>query len=706
MIKDDLVLPQLRQELRLEPAVASLEGIPRWRLYDPLQHRYFFIGEADVALLAQWSAGTVGALRRALGRKQQALDEAALEGLMRFLGDHHLLQTRGREAVGKLADLSARQRGTGVRGVVNRFMALRVPLWDPHPLIERVLPWVRMLGHRSMLTVWAALTVLGLYLTSRQWDAFIGTFSDFFSPAGLLAYGCALLGLKVIHELGHAYMAITRGCRVGSMGVSIFMGLPMLYTELGDVARLDDHRQRMWVAAGGVMAETLVAGLATLAWAVFPEGAMRSTAFVVATSSLATSLFINLNPLTRFDGYYFFADALKIENLQPRALAYNQWLIGRLLFGPVEDAPEPATRGRALFYAVYGTLVWLYQIALSCGIAWLAYKTLFTAAGLLVLTYALWHFLGRRLQRSVQHLWGLRTRMQDRRRLILAGIAGGMVLLACAPLDRHITVPVMLGWNAETPIQAPENARIEAILATPGQPVRKGDVIMRFYSPELENKQAKAKLDLTIATERLDRIGGDSRDRADVTVLLQQQRQAQADLEGLAERARMLDWRAPDDGLLVDVPVNLQAGMWVRPDMTLGRVLQGPSQDARGYITEKDMRRLIDGAEGTFIADEPSQPTRKVRLTAVDTSASEFITPDSLSSRFGGPIASQANDRNRSVPLVAQHRASFSVAIEDSAALPIPMRIRGEIELQAQSQSLAGQVAERLWQLTIAELSE
>lgn len=690
----------------MEPAVASVEGIPRWRLYDPLQHRYFLIGEADVGLLAQWSAGTVGALRRALGRQQQALDESALEGLMRFLGDHHLLQPRGREAVKKLADQSARQRGQGVQGIINRFLALRIPLWDPHPLIEAVLPWVRALGQRSVLTIWVVMTLLGLYLTSRQWDAFIGTFSDFFSPAGLLAYGCALLGLKVIHELGHAYMAITRGCRVGSMGVSIFMGLPMLYTELGDVSRLNDPHQRMWVAAGGVMAETFIAGLAMLAWAVFPEGTLRSTAFVVATSSLATSLLINLNPLTRFDGYYFFADALKIENLQPRALAYNQWLIGRLLFGPVEEAPEPVSRGRATFYAIYGTLVYLYQIALSCGIAWLAYKTLFTAAGLLVLMYALWHFVGRRLQRSAQHFWGLRARMQDRRRLVLAAVAGGLVLLACAPLDRHITVPVMLGWQSETPIQAPENARIEAIVAKPDQPVRKGDVVMRFYSPELENKQAKARLDLTIATERLDRIGGDSRDRADATVLLQQQRQAQADLEGLAERARMLEWRAPEDGLLVDVPANLQPGMWVRPDMTLGRVLQGPAQDARGYVAEKDMRRLIENAEGTFIAEEPSLPTRKVRLIAADDSASEFITPDSLSSRFGGPIAAQANDRNRSVPLVAQHRASFTVAIEDSKALPIPMRIRGEIELQAQSQSLAGQVLERLWQLTVAELGE
>lgn len=701
---DDAVLPPLRQEIRLEPAAASTEGIPRWRLYDPLQHRFFLIGDADISLLSHWSCGTVGALRRALGRQQQALDEGALEGLLRFLEEHHLSQPRGRDARQKLAEQTARHRGQGLRGLVNRFLALRIPLCNPHPLIDTLVPWVNAVGQRAVIAVWAMLTLLGLYLTSRQWDSFIGTFADFFSPGGLLAYGCALLGLKVVHELGHAYMAITRGCRVGSMGVSVFMGLPMLYTELGDVARLDNHRQRMWVAAGGVLAELFVAGLAMLAWAIFPEGTLRSAAFVIATSSLATTLLINLNPLTRFDGYYFFADALKIENLQPRALTYNQWLIGRVLLGPLEVAPEPVTRARAAFYAIYGSMVWLYQIALTCGIAWLAYKTLFRAAGILLLTYTLWHFVGRRIMRSLQHFWSLSAKMQNRRRFILAGVATVLLVLFLAPLDRHVTVPAILGWQLETPVQAPENARIEASFVIPHSRVRKGELLIRFYSPELESKRAKAQLDLTLANERLDRISGNSRDRAEAIVLEQQRNQAQADLDGLAARARMLEWRAPDDGLLVDVPANLHVGMWVRPDTTLGRVLHGEKLDARGFVTEKDLRRLSGDESGVFIANEPGLAKYQVRLTGLDDSASEFITPDSLSSRFGGPIATQADDNNRSVPVVAQHRASFIA--EGAWTQGIPMRVRGEIQLQANGRSLARQTLERLWQLVIAEFRE
>lgn len=703
-LSQDPPLPPLRQELRLEPASSDDAGAPRWRLYDPLQHRFYLLGGDDVTLLSLWHHGTVGGLRQALAARRQAWDNDAFEGLVKFLADHHLLQARGRQAYQRLAEQAERLRGHGLRGLVGRLLGFRLPMWAPHSLLRYCLPMLQAIGGRTVVSVWAVFTLLGLYLTSRQWDEFIGTFSNFFSVQGVVAYACALAGLKVLHELGHAYMAMTRGVRVGKMGVSIFMGVPMLFTELGDVARLNDPRARMWVAAGGVIAETFVAGLATLAWAVFPEGTLRSIAFVLATSSWTTSLFINLNPLSRFDGYYFLSDALKIDNLQPRALAWNQWLLGRCLLGPVEEPPEALSPGRAVFFTVYGTLVWCYQITLSCTIAWFTYKQLFELAGLALLGYALWNFVGRRLLRVGAHWWKLRERVAQRRRTGLWLLGGALLGLLLLPLDRHVSVPAMLGWQQEVPIQAPEDARIEEVHLQPGAAVSKGQLLARFYSPELDSKRAEAQLNLVIASERLDRIGGDAKDRAESIVLRQQQLQAQADLKGLAERAAMLEWRAPEDGVLADVPANLQAGMWVRPATTLGRVLIGASQDASGFVNEKDISRLQAGAEGVFIADEPSLPKRRVRLARLEHQASEFISPDSLSSRYGGPIDAQEDKEHRSVPVSAQHRVSFEVL--GSAPEGAAQQIRGQIQLAATPQSLAEQSLSRLWHLLIAELRD
>ena len=35
----------------------------------------------------------------------------------------------------------------------------------------------------------------------------------------------------------------------------------------------------------------------------------------------------------RFDGYYVFADYLKVDNLQPRAFALAKWRLREILFG-------------------------------------------------------------------------------------------------------------------------------------------------------------------------------------------------------------------------------------------------------------------------------------------------------------------------------------------------------------------------------------
>ena len=62
-------------------------------------------------------------------------------------------------------------------------------------------------------------------------------------------------------------------------------------------------------------------------------GLFKSVAFFVATTSWVSSLLINISPFMRFDGYYVFADYLKVDNLQPRAFALAKWRLREILFG-------------------------------------------------------------------------------------------------------------------------------------------------------------------------------------------------------------------------------------------------------------------------------------------------------------------------------------------------------------------------------------
>ena len=708
-LADNTPLPHLRDELRLEPAPASADGRPRWRCYDPLRHRYFLLGDDDVKLLSLWRSGTVGALRAAMGRAHAALDDLQLAGLIDFLRTHHLVQAGATDAGKTFIDASRQQRGTGWRWLLQRYMGMRFALWRPQGFLDASWPWVGALRSRLVWCVWALLTLTGLYLASKQWDQFTTTFVDFLTPAGVLSYGTALLALKVVHEMGHAYAATHFGCRVSSMGVSVVMGMPMLYTDTTAASSLTEPRQRLWIAAGGVLAESWVAGLATFAWAVLPDGSARSIAFVLATTSWLMTLAVNLNPLSRFDGYYFLGDALGMENLQPRSLAYAGWALGRLAFGRIEPAPEALPRRRAIGFAVYGSLVWAYRVGLYVALAVLAYTCLFKLAGVLVLVLEVWLFVGKPMWRMARHWWQLRDRITRRRQCVLAALGGGCLVLVAAPLDRTVAVPAMLTWQMETVLQAPENARITEVLVQAGQSVKAGDTLLRLDAPELRIKRAAARIHSLSASERLDRISGDAKDRLDSTVLAQQHHEAEAELRGLEARGQLLELRAPKDGVVVDVPEHLQAGLWVRPELTLIRVLHGTARDARGYVTERNASRLRVGAQGRFIADDPAIAAMPVTLQEIDPHAAEQITPPTLSSLHGGQIAAAQDSGGREVPLTAQHRIRFAASglpPAFSPGAPLPKNLRGQVVVDAEPASLLSQARNQVWRLLMLEMRD
>lgn len=697
-------LPPLRQDLQLAQGGAGADGDKRWTLYDPLRHRYFVVSDSDVKLLSLWDCGSVEALERLMAQARMPVDEGSLSGLIAFLKENHLVRPAGPEATQQLLQQTLQLRATGWRWWLQRYMGLRVPLWRPQAFLEATLPLARGLFQQPGLSIWALFTLAGLYLASRQWDVFLDTFAEFLSPGGMLAYGAALVGLKLIHELGHAYAATHFGCRVNSMGVAVMMMVPMLYTDTSDAVRLQDKRQRMWIDAAGVLAESLVAGLATFAWAILPDGSARSIAFVLATSSWLMSLLVNLNPLSRFDGYYFLSDSLGIDNLQSRALDYTSWFAGRVLLGPVEPAPETLRPAQARGFVLYGVLVCWYRLGLYLAAAYLVYSYCFKALGLALFLMEMWVFVVQPVMRQVRHWWSLREGVNGRRRGTLLAILLGFGLLFIAPLDREVSLPAVLTWQDDTPLHAPEDAQVLEIHLHAGQRVRQGDLLLRLASPELLVKQATARLNALSNTAKLDRISADAVDRDDALVLDRERAQNAAEIDGLAKREDQLEIRAERDGVVVDVPDHLRVGQWVSPTQLLGRVLHGQQLDVRGFVEERDAQRLHTGAAGRFVPEDALRRSLPLHLTMVEPTAAETISPPMLASVHGGRIAVTERKQGQLVSVVAQHRVLLTPDEAVELEVDVPRMLRGEVTVSAESESLMARSWRHVWRVLMAEL--
>ena len=69
----------------------------------------------------------------------------------------------------------------------------------------------------------------------------------------------------------------------------------------------------------GMIAELALAGLATLAWSLVPDGTLRSALFFLATTAWVLTVAVNASPFMRFDGYFILSDTLDYPGLHERA---------------------------------------------------------------------------------------------------------------------------------------------------------------------------------------------------------------------------------------------------------------------------------------------------------------------------------------------------------------------------------------------------
>jgi putative peptide zinc metalloprotease protein len=681
------MLPALRQDLSLHAGPADQDGAPTWTLHDPAANRFYRLGWIAFEILSRWPLRDPQALLAAVGRETTLrLDTEDLKSVLEFLSAYNLLEARGPADTFRLAAKARGAKPSRAQWLLQNYLFFRVPLFRPAALLNRCAPWVAWAFDARFWLAVAGLALLGLALASRQWDQFLHTFSAYTSLSGWLAIGIALSFAKVLHEFGHALTAQRFGCRVPTMGVAFLVMLPVLYTDTNEAWKLPGKRQRLAIAAAGMLAELALAAVATVAWSFMPEGPLRAGVFLLATTTWVVTLGINASPFMRFDGYFLLSDWLDLPNLHSRAFALARWWMRRTLFGWDDQPPEHFAPGRRRFLIAFALVTWLYRLVVFLGIAFLVYHIAFKLLGIFLLMIELGWFIALPIVTELK-VWGrnraaMRWNRATRRSVLIVAALLGVLLL---PWRASVRAPAVLQASQAQGLYAVSAARVAGTPVAAGALVQAGEVLVRLESPDLEFRLAQERSRERLLHWELEQQPFDADLQKEGTALRERWIESVGAVKTLQEQADQLIVRAPFAGRVAQTDESLVPGAWIAQKEKLFEVIGPHGAKAEALVGESDLAQLQVGSRASFIADDPGLDSFKCRFDGIDRVNVAAIDALYLASTYGGPIPVQKDKQGALVPTQAWYR----VHLEACGAAAPARELRGVALLQGARSSIA-----------------
>ncbi|MGL6071740.1 site-2 protease family protein, partial [Craterilacuibacter sp.] len=491
---------------------------------------------------------------------------------------------------------------------------------------------------RPTALAFAAMGLLALVLTARQWDVFVASFLDTLSPGGLVGYLLALAVAKSIHELGHALTATRYGLRVAHMGVAFLVMWPMLYTDTGESWRLSERKQRLAIASAGIISELALAILATLAWNLTDDGDARQALFFLATTAWLVSLLLNASPFMRFDGYFILSDALDMPNLHERSFALARTAMRRRLLGWHDPDPEPfaPVRRRALIAFAYG--VWIYRLIAFTGIALAVYFMFFKLLGIILFAVEIVVFVLRPIWNELKVWHARQDEITAYRKRAAALTLLALLLIALLPWSTRLTAP---GWahpGAQHVFYSPLPARLDA-MPQAGTHFAAGAPVFRLDQPELDYRARQAQFSSAALDLQMRGLSGLNDGEEKRASLMSQLAMQEAQLYAQTDEAARLTLKAPFAGTLVDIDPELDKEVWVNPRQPLAMLVAAGQWQADILVEQKDLPRIRQQARVRFYPENKHLAPIDGRVSAIDTTRSVQLPHPMLSSRHGGPVA-------------------------------------------------------------------
>ncbi len=358
------------------------QGTGYWVVKEPVGLQYFRFHDEEYYILGMLD-GHVSLQQVKDGFEQRFAPQKITFGdLQQFIGMLHRSGLVISNAPGQGKALRTRGRTKKRKELLGKFaniFAIRFRGFDPEKLLNGMLPWFGWIFTVPALIAFIIFFCSAALLLGSQYEtvyAKLPTFQQFFAADRWIYLAACMAAVKVLHEFGHGLSCKKFGGECHELGFMLLVFTPCLYCNVSDSWMLPNKWQRVWIGAGGIYVELILASFAAYGWYFTEPGLVNDLCLNVMFLNLVSTVIVNGNPLLRFDGYYIVMDWLEIPNLRQKSTeVLKRWFQSTCLGLELQDDPFLPQRNRILF-GIFTIASVIYRWVVVFSICWFITKVL------------------------------------------------------------------------------------------------------------------------------------------------------------------------------------------------------------------------------------------------------------------------------------------------------------------------------------------
>jgi len=609
-----------------------------WMVKNPETGKYYKFNDGDWGLIELFDGTrTLPQIRDEYNRRTRG-EGIGLEMVCEYedmLREFEMLELTGTRRHLALVEKfrTARRRAAEERAEGFNPFFLLFKVFDPNRFLDRTVRYVRWIWTPRTVFVssFFFLFTISVFIAhwAPIWAGTIELYAFLRKPfIDAVQFFCILTIIGAIHEFGHGYVTKIYGGEVHDMGIALLYFTPAFYCDTTDSLLFENKWHQLWVTIAGIYVEAFLCSAATITWVLsYPDTLLHELAYKTMLFTGISTVFFNINPLIKIDGYHALSSVLEIPELREESFRYLGALFQRYVLRLNVEVPV-VTRRRRRIYWTYGTLALLYLGSIMTFIAKLFYNFYSRyipelAVVMLILTMAVIFKKRVTLALRVTRLFLVDKKefvMSPRmhKPLLAAGVA--VLLFLGLPWPRRvISADAVLLPVTRVQLQAPADAMVTAVDVREGDRVARGRRLMTLASAPVEAAVVTLRSERELYARQQQRARY-SASAAEVYRDEQRENAAARALQKEESDLERLQVRSPIDGVVLTPNVQDMRWRFVKAGSGLGEIGDCRTLKSELLISERALTDVFPGASVSL--QVPSRPWSVVHGTIASVSPS------------------------------------------------------------------------------------